>query len=350
MTAEITIITDATTSVRAEITDGEARLDGAALSTALGWDVKAEGLCRGDRCVAWGSVDPRRGDRVDLAGAAAMAGRIAVVDTDAAIAALSLASSSLDDTGPGGLQAGMDAPDVELVALDGSRRRLSDWSGRRRLLVCFATWCGCRYDLPGWQELADELAETGLQVIAVAFDHSPDDVRPFAEGVRMPLLVDERHLMSERYAISNVPTVVWIDEHGRIARPNSVAFGSDLFRDFTGVEAGPHLDAVRRWAATGEVPSVAGDSGVAPLGEDEVRARLHFRIGDEALRRGDRAAAERHLRRAGELAPLDFTVRRAAMPLLGEDPFGEDFLGLYEQWRTSGSPYHGLPAMTESGG
>ena len=42
------------------------------------------------------------------------------------------------------------------------------------------------------------------------------------------------HLLTELYAISNVPTVIWIDEDDRIVRPNSVAFSTDMFAEFTG--------------------------------------------------------------------------------------------------------------------
>ena len=31
------------------------------------------------------------------------------------------------------------------------------------------------------------------------------------------------------------------------------------------------------------------------------------------------------------------------MPLVGEDPFGDDFLTRYEEWKGRGMPYHGLP-------
>ena len=96
--------------------------------------------------------------------------------------------------------------------------RCRDWAGRKRLLVTFSSWCGCRYDLPGWQALHDELAHDGFTVIAVAIDQSADDVRPFADGLTMPVLYDPHHLLTELYAISNVPTVVWIDER-RTDRP-----------------------------------------------------------------------------------------------------------------------------------
>ena len=69
----------------------------------------------------------------------------------------------------------------------------------------------------------------------------------------MPLLIDPQHLLTELYAISNVPAVVWIDEDDRIVRPNSVAFSTDMFAEFTGAESGPHLDAVRAWVRDGTV-------------------------------------------------------------------------------------------------
>jgi hypothetical protein len=145
-----------------------------------------------------------------------------------------------------------------------------------------------------------------------------------------------------------VPTVVWIDEDDRIVRPNGVAFGTDMFKDFTGVDAAPHFDAVRRWVRDGVVPVAPDDArrAVDDLTDDEVRARLHFRIGAHLRRAGQTDAAATHFARAGELAPSDFTIRRAAMPLVGDDPFGEKFFALYGEWQEAGSRYHGLGAMT----
>jgi hypothetical protein len=142
-----------------------------------------------------------------------------------------------------------------------------------------------------------------------------------------------------------VPTVVWIDEEGTIARPNGEIFGTDTFADFTGIDSTPELDALRRWATTGVLPIEPEEAAgaVADLSDDEVDARLHFRLGAEAIRQGFDESGREHLLEASALAPMDFSVRRAAMPLLGEDPFGQGFLDLYEDWVAQGSPYHGLP-------
>ena len=58
--------------------------------------------------------------------------------------------------------------------------------------------------------------------------------------------------------------------------------------------------------------------------------------------RGDAAGADRNFDRASELAPYDWTVRRAMMPLRGQDPFGETFMNLYGEWKDAGQPYHGV--------
>ncbi len=178
-------------------------------------------------------------------------------------------------------------------------------------------------------------------------DDDPDVVRPWVEGVTYPVLLDREHVLTELYAISNVPTVVWIDETGRIVRPNGVAFGTDMFKEFTGVEAQPHFDAIRRWVKTGEVPISPDEARVAvgDLSEDEVLARLHFRVAAHARRDGREDAARRHFAEAGGLAPFDWTIRRAALPLTGGDPFGQEFFDMYGEWQAAGSPYHGLPAQ-----
>ena len=186
-------------------------------------------------------------------------------------------------------------------------------------------------------------------MIAVALDESVDDVRPWTDGITMPVLIDPLHVLTEVYAISNVPTVIWIDEDDRIVRPNSVAFSNDMFAEFTGAYAGPHLEALRAWVHDGTM-SISADearTAVPDLSDDEIRARLHFRIATAARRRGDDDTARRHFVRAGELAPMDFTIRRAAMPLMGGDPFGEDFMHLFQEWNDAGSPFHGLQPMTD---
>ena len=176
-------------------------------------------------------------------------------------------------------------------------------------------------------------------------------MRPWTENIEFPVLIDQQHALTELYAISNVPTVIWIDEDDRIVRPNGVAFGTDTFKDFTGVEAAPHMDLIRKWVVDGVEPVLDDAIGdpVGDLSEGEVRARLHFRIATHLRRNGDADGAGEHFVRAAELAPHDWTIRRAMLPLVGDDPFGEKFFELYGEWDAAGRPYHGIPGELSAG-
>jgi hypothetical protein len=72
------------------------------------------------------------------------------------------------------------------------------------------------------------LRPLGFTVIAVAIDHSADDVPPFVDGITMPVLCDPNYVLTGLYAISNVQTVVWIDEE---ATRRHVARASELAPD-----------------------------------------------------------------------------------------------------------------------
>ena len=88
-------------------------------------------------------------------------------------------------------------------------------------------------------------------MITVALDKSADDARPWIEAANPthPSLIDPQHVMADLYNMVNVPTIFWIDERGRIVRPNDVAFGTDTFKHITGLSA---AQAPRRAAGLGE--------------------------------------------------------------------------------------------------
>jgi hypothetical protein len=186
-----------------------------------------------------------------------------------------------------------------------------------------------------------ELAGHGFTIIGVALDEHADDVREWVEGVEFPILLDCDHVVADRYDIRNVPTVVWIDEDDLIVRPQDVAFSTDLFKDFSGIESGPHHEALRRWVTTGELPVPPEDVGdlVTTPDDDEQLARVHWRVAIALHRAGRSEAAAAHFATAGELAPFDLTIRRGSMPLRGIDPFmSDDFLTLFEDFKRAGQP------------
>jgi len=195
-----------------------------------------------------------------------------------------------------------------------------------------------------WQALHEELGDRGFTVVTVALDRSADDARPWIEKARPthPALVDAAHVVADLYNVVNVPTAVWIDERGRIVRPNDVAFGTDTFAHITGLRAERHLAALRAWVH-GEAPALPRGSArelqALPTEADQ-QARAEFALGRWLWERGRQAAAERHFARGGELAPHDFTIRRGTMPMRGRDPFGPEFRAMLQEWVGAGRSYY----------
>jgi hypothetical protein len=176
----------------------------------------------------------------------------------------------------------------------------------------------------------------------VALDKSQDDVRPYIERAHPthPSVIDSEHVVADLYHVVNVPTVIWIDELGRIVRPNDAQFGTDTFTAFHGKKSAPFLEAVRRWvhAGTGALtPSDTRAQQLLPTAETQ-QARAEFTLAWHLHRAGKTAAAERHFVRAGELSPFDWTIRRGSMPIRDINPMGPEFFKLYEEWKAAGAP------------
>jgi peroxiredoxin len=326
---EYTVLTDG----REDRLEADGELRAPLTEPVFGWVRKPYGWCRDDACVpaaAVRGIETERG--IDVVAFAELTGRVAAVDHDARVIAL-VQASPLAVTG--------EAPDFTLDGVS-----LSDFRGRKVALVFWASWCGCRYDLPAWEERHAALRDHGFTVVSVACDRDPAQAAPWQEGLTHPALVDADGVVAERYNVINVPTVVWIDEEGRIARPQDTQTATDLFRSMNGLDSEASLRALRRWV-------VEGDRGMTDerIGEhlriptrDEQRARAHARVAVWLLRQGRGEAAEHHRERAAELAPHDVAIRRGLMPLAGVDPFGDEYFALREELEARQIPiYRPLP-------
>jgi hypothetical protein len=195
-----------------------------------------------------------------------------------------------------------------------------------------------------WQALHGELKDYGFTVITVAEDKSADDAREWIEKAAQahPSLVDTHHVVSDLYNMVNVPTVVWIDEDGRIARPNDVTFGSNTFQAMTGIDSELHKEALRAWVR-GEAPAMTEAQVRAHQALptfDEQLARAEFALGFWLFEQGRAEAAERHFTRGGELAPHDFMIRRGSMPIRGINSMGPEFVKMIGEWRAAGRAYY----------
>ena len=312
-------------------------VDGADLAAATGWVLKPEGLCKGDACVplVGRAVDAGAG-RVTLSEWAAALRRPLAVDADHAVVAIVPPAAERSVALVGG-----DAPDLVLPDVDGQLHAFADQAGKKRVLVTWASWCGCRHEIAAWEALHQELHGEGLEIFSVAIDNSADDARPWVEAGKptFPTVVDSSHLTAERYGITNVPSTVWVDEEGHIVKPPTISPGDDQFREFTQIDASAHHDALRAWVRDGVLPGVDDRPDQPIRTEDEQLGVAEFRLAAWLHRAGHADAAHAHLTRAKELAPWDWTIRRAGIALEGGDPFlGDEFLAFWETWDTAGRP------------
>lgn len=132
----ITVLGEEVATASGEWVDGRPLVDPDGLAAAVGWTLKPEGLCRGDQCVLVGDGSAIRvGDKLDLAAVANAVDQPTVVDPDAGIVVLGQPNgarrAALQDR---------QAPDFTLSGLDGEERSLSDYAGKKRLLVAFSSW------------------------------------------------------------------------------------------------------------------------------------------------------------------------------------------------------------------
>jgi hypothetical protein len=326
-------------TVRTQTDGNRVGIDPTDFEALTGWRVKPEGLCRGEVCVPWrdrASI----GDEgaLDLEALCLQGAMPLVIDRAELVGAVGTALHQRGDE----LGSAAARP-VELRDLGGAIHPVIDDRSGKKMVVAFASWCGCAHDLPGWQAVADELADHDFAIIGIAVDESPDLVEPFTRGIRFPIFLDSDRVFCEHYGVVNVPTVIWIDDDGSIARPNIQAFADDAWVEFHDKPSGPHLDALRRWVVHGVLPEVDPAAVRPTTTADQQLARTEFRLALELRRRDRPDAARQHFDRAIELAPDDFTIWRAALQLTGDDPFGPTFFERYEEWkqRTGGYSYPG---------
>lgn len=122
--------------IPATIDGTSVRLSSEAVARELGWELRPEGLCRGDLCVPVRDAASLATDAgLDLVALARALGRPLALDLVEGAAALG--ASAAERAGPLGR---LEAPDFELPDLAGRSHRLSDHRGKKVLLSVHGSW------------------------------------------------------------------------------------------------------------------------------------------------------------------------------------------------------------------
>ena len=101
---------------------------------------------------------------------------------------------------------------------------------------------------------------------------------------------------------------------------------------------------IRAWVRKGEgvIAQSEAKTLMLPPSAESQAARAERTLAWALHGMGQSEAAERHFVRAGELAPLDWTIRRGSMPIRGMNPFGPEFFELAAE----GSVVYPMDAVT----
>ncbi len=117
-------------------------------------------------------------------------------------------------------EAGSLAPDFTLPSLNGTPVRLSDFRGRKAVLLNFwASWCpSCQQEMPTMEALYRRFKGEGLEILAVSLDQNREDVVMFMEGhgLTFPALLDADSRVANTYRVTGIPTHYFIDKTGVI--------------------------------------------------------------------------------------------------------------------------------------
>jgi hypothetical protein len=181
--------------------------------------------------------------------------------------------------------------------------------------------------LPGWQVFYHELKDKNFEIVSVAQDTGgAKDAGPWITKANpeFTVLIDRDQIVTKLYGMENVPTGVWINEQGKIVRPNEVAFIDDRFKSFSHLDSAPYLDAIRDWIANGERSSYLPTESqlrehLTPVSPDRALADAEFSLAEYLYHSSHGADAVPHFKEAQRLAPDNWNYKRQAY-LFSDNP------------------------------
>jgi len=191
------------------------------------------------------------------------------------------------------------------------------------------------------------LKSQNFEIISVAQDTGGvKDAGQWIEAAKpeYTVLIDTQHLVTRLYDMVNVPTAVWINEQGRIVRPNEVAYVDNRFKPLHRLEAEEYLTALRDWVAKGEKSTFALSESelkqrLAPQNPDWALAAAEFGLAEYLYRQGQSAASIKHYKEAQRLNSDNWNYKRQAWALTdAEREYGTNFTK--EVQKLNGKPYY----------
>jgi peroxiredoxin len=173
-------------------------------------------------------------------------------------------------SGPPSLPLGSPAPDFELPDLNGGRRSLSDFRGKKLLLLFFNPRCGfCTRMAPDLAALPIDGA-AGQPLPLVITTGGVEENRKLVEehGIRCPVLLQEQMEVGSVYQCHGTPMGYLIDAQGKIA--SELAIGGPALLALTDGPSAPLAGSGHGPDANGSVPAAGALGGPRSVAESKI--------------------------------------------------------------------------------
>lgn len=118
-----------------------------------------------------------------------------------------------------GIYPGEVAPDVSGIDLAGSKLSLHQIQGKVILVNFWATWCGpCMAELPALQELYTTLQAQGFNLVGIAVDDTPANIKEAVakHGITYPVLIDEEGKSKRNFELKGFPESFVLDSEHKV--------------------------------------------------------------------------------------------------------------------------------------
>lgn len=119
------------------------------------------------------------------------------------------------------LKTGSQAPDFELVDLNGQTHRLSDYKGQGVFLNFWGTWCEpCEREMPAINRQYTAYNTQGVQTLSINIAQSNLEVKNYVKnmGLTFPVVIDKTKSVRKAYNVGPLPTSIFIDPEGKIVK------------------------------------------------------------------------------------------------------------------------------------
>jgi len=200
--------------------------------------------------------------------------------------------------------------------------------------------------VPVWQVIYDELKDQNFEIISVAQDSGGEaDAGPIFDdaNVTYTSIIDVNHSISALYNLVNVPSGVWIDEEGNIARINEGTYAKEHFDGAFGTN--DYVPIVRDWVANGEDSQYVWDrqkvrDSIFQRTPEAERAQPAFQLGTWYFTRDNDARAEHYWSMAQELDPNSWNYLRQDLQYEEGGSAGPEWRARRDQIESAGGSYY----------